>query len=48
MQDMSEKGQRAFFFRFVKAQPDVEKVTDPISQNMSGQSNLLPADRVKP
>lgn len=33
---------------FVKAQPDVEKVTDLISQNTSGQSNLLPSDRVKP
>lgn len=33
---------------FVKAQPDVEKVTDLISQNTSGQSNLLPSDRLKP
>lgn len=45
---MSEKRQRDFFFRFLKAQPDVEKVTDLISQNTSGQSNLLPSDRVKP
>lgn len=43
-----KKRQTALFFRFVKAQPDVEKVTDLISQNKSGQSNLLPSGGVKP